>query len=526
MTWDVIIVGSGFGGAMAAQALVGKGHRVLMLERGSWVARGPDNWGRRGAAYVTSHYDLEAPYTVDAGWRRSQVGAVQCVGGQSVFYGGASLRFRERDFQHDARIVGSSGADWPIRYADIEPAYTEAEALLGVAGETGVDPTEPYRSGPFAGTVQDLGALAPPSQAIADAATRLGMRPFRIPLAISFGPRAMRATCMKCGTCDGYACAAEAKNDIATSLIPALIARGMTLRTNVVCTRVMRTGSRVTGVACTDRVTGERSVFDARTIVLAAGSLATPHLLLASGLDRVNPAGHAVGRYLTRHSNSVVFGLFRTAPNADRVFDKQLAIHDFYHGAHDGDDFGPLGALQQLTPPLGLVNAYLPSLLRLPAALFLSRASGLLTMAEDQPNIENGVRLDESARDRFGVPRLVVRHRYSARDAAATRMLVDRARRVLREAGALGTWAHPISTFSHALGTVRMGRNEWSAPLDATGRFRGLDNLYVTDGSALPRSAAVNPSLTIAANALRIGRLLADSLQPSRATRRRLPVHA
>ena len=524
MTWDAIVIGSGFGGAMAAHALVGRGHRVLMVERGGWVARGPDNWGKRGAAYVTSHFSREAPYHVDAGWLTSLTGAVHCVGGQSVFYGGASLRFRERDFESDPRIVGDSGAEWPFRYRDIEPAYAEAERLLGVAGETGTDPTEPYRSTPFSG---ELPPLAPPSKAIADAASRLGMHPFRIPLAISFGPREGRSTCMRCGTCDGYACAAEAKNDIATRMIPSLIAAGMTLRANTVCVRLARQGSRVTGVEYVDRVTGERGTLESRVVVLAAGTLATPHLLLTSELDRVSSARHAVGRYLVRHCNQIVFGLFTRAPNAARVFDKQVAIHDFYHGIDDPTvPAGPLGSLQQLTPPLGLVRAYLPAIMRTPAAMFLSRASGLLAMAEDQPRAENGVRIEPGVLDRFGLPRLAVRHRYTARDLAATRALVVRGRAVMREAGALATWVHPISTFSHALGTVRMGPDPATAPLDGDGRYRGLDNLFVVDGSALPRSAAVNPSLTIAANALRIGVLLADALPRARSQRGRLPVYA
>jgi choline dehydrogenase-like flavoprotein len=130
-----------------------------------------------------------------------------------------------------------------------------------------------------------------------------------------------------------------------------------------------------------------------------------------------------------------------------------------------------------------------------------------------------------SSRDRFGIPRLVVRHAYTPRDEAAALVLVGHARRVLRETGALFTWVHRIETFSHALGTVRMGPDAATAPLDADGRYRGLDNLYVVDGSALPRSAGVNPSLTIAANALRIGARLAQSLPPARGrVLRTLPV--
>jgi len=132
--------------------------------------------------------------------------------------------------------------------------------------------------------------------------------------------------------------------------------------------------------------------------------------------------------------------------------------------------------------------------------------------------------VDRSALDRFGLPRLRVRHGYSPRDEAAAAALVGQAKRVLREAGARLTWVHRIDTFSHALGTVRMGVDGATSPLDAHGRFGGADNLYVADGSALPRAAGVNPSLTIAANALRIGAHVARQLVPQGGCRVRRPL--
>jgi choline dehydrogenase-like flavoprotein len=509
MTWDAIVIGSGFGGAMVAHELVTAGQRVLMLERGGWVARGPQNWAASGVGLTTPHYTTETPYDVTSGARRYRSGAWHCVGGQSVFYGGASFRFRERDFEPNADIVGDSGAAWPFGYDEMEPFYSRAERLLGVAGDAGADPTEPWRSAPYP---QPAVPLSPSARVIADAATRLGLRPFPIPLAISYQRDGNRRACVRCGTCDGYACAAEAKNDVATAIIPQLIRLGMTLRPNSVCVRLVRSGSRIEAVECVDRITGERSMIAAERFVLAAGALATPHLLLASKLDGCNPASGAVGRYLMRHRNAVVFGVYARQPNPERVFDKQIAIHDFY----DGDPAcaalgGTLGGIQQMTPPVELVRAYLPFGVRDPAATLVAHATGLLVIAEDQPKRENGVAIDWTNRDRFGVPRLRVRHAHTARDEAAAAVLIGHAKRVLREAGARLTYVHGIDTFSHALGTVRMGVDPRTAPLDEDGRFRGIDNLYVADASALPRSAGVNPSLTIAANALRIGVRLARS---------------
>lgn len=512
--WDAIVVGSGFGGAMVAHALVEAGHRVLMLERGGWVARGPENWGARGVGLVTPYYTSETPYDVTTGRRRYRAGSWHCVGGQSVFYGGASYRFREGDFEPHPEIVGDSGAEWPFRYAELEPFYAWAERLLGVAGQVGDDPTEPWRSTPYE---QRPAPLSRSASVIDGAARRLGLTPSRIPLAISYESRDDRRACMRCASCDGYACGAEAKNDLATTIIPRLVRRGMTLRPHTVAVRLLRDGSRISAVECVDRITGERMRFGAKTVVLAAGTLATPHLLLASNLATVNPAGSAVGRYLTRHCNAVVFGVNARQPNPERAFDKQIAILDFY----DGDSAarsprGRLGSIQQMTPPLGLVRAYVSRVVRGPAAFLVSHSSGLLAIAEDQPRWDNGVAVTWSSTDHYGMPRLVVSHQYSERDQAAASVLVGHARRVLLEAGALLTWIHRIETFSHALGTVRMGSDPQSAPLDGDGRYRGLTNLYVADGSALPRSAGVNPSLTIAANALRVGAGLASAGPPAR----------
>ncbi|HEY6554358.1 MAG TPA: GMC family oxidoreductase, partial [Vicinamibacteria bacterium] len=171
---------------------------------------------------------------------------------------------------------------------------------------------------------------------------------------------------------------------------------------------------------------------------------------------------------------------------------------------------GKLGGLQQLaTPPAELLKAHLPAGVGVVLQPLVPRITGMLAIAEDQPRAENGVALDPTHRDRFGLPQLQVRHRYTARDRAAGQALVGQARRLLRRAGALTTRVHEIRTFSHAVGTLRMGTDPERSPVDPEGRFRGLENLYVADASVFPTSAAVNPSLTIAACALRLGARLA-----------------
>jgi choline dehydrogenase-like flavoprotein len=254
------------------------------------------------------------------------------------------------------------------------------------------------------------------------------------------------------------------------------------------------------------KATGEREAIAARHVIVAAGALGTAHLVLASRLDERSPARAAVGRYLMRHANAMLFGFYGEPPDPERRYHKQIGIHDWYFGDPGGDvDDGltKLGGVQQMmTPPVELVRAHLPGPLRLLARL-TEHLTGFLCIAEDQPQAGNGCSVDWSVRDRYGLPQLVIDHRYSRRDREASRALVRRARRVLDRTGCAFAYTHRVKTFSHAVGTLRMGRDPASAPLDEVCRFRGVANLWVTDGSALPMSAGVNPSLTIAANALR-----------------------
>jgi choline dehydrogenase-like flavoprotein len=452
---------------------------------------------------MTPYYNKEIPYDVVGQSHGPTIGGYACVGGPSVFYGCVAFRFRARDFEGDPGVVAGSGAAWPFRYDELEPYYAEAERLLAIAGDDAGDPTAPPRS---AGFPQPPAPLAPVSERLARAAVGLGLSPFHLPLAINHAAGAGRNACVACRTCDTYACAIEAKNDVATMLIKPLVARGLTLLTDTVVTRLEADGACVTGVHVWRKDAQRAEVIAADRVLLAAGAIGTPHLILASGLDARSPARAAVGRYLMRHANAMVFGFYPSRPDPEHRFHKQLALNDWYFGDPGADDcegLTKLGGVQQMmTPPRALVAAHLPRGTRALAAL-TEQLTGLLCIAEDQPRADNGVTIDPARRDAFGLPRLTIRHAYSGRDEQAVRALIVRAKRVLAATGALFAHTHRVKTFSHAVGTVRMGDDPHAAPLDATNAFRGLDNLYVVDGSALPTSAGVNPSLTIAAVALR-----------------------
>jgi choline dehydrogenase-like flavoprotein len=316
-----------------------------------------------------------------------------------------------------------------------------------------------------------------------------------------------RQECVRCTTCDTFACALGAKNDLVACVLSDLVARGLRIEANTVATRLLHERGRIAGVECRHKGTDRVSHVRASLFVLSAGALGSPHLLLASGLDRVNPAGHLVGRNLMRHCNAIAFGVFPRRPNKRQQFHKQIGIHDFYFGGPGiSTPAGKLGSIQQLqTPPVALVRSEVPRPLAPLVGPVVEHITGLLVMAEDQPQLANGVAIDSSDRDCFGLPRLVVEHRYSARDYAARHALLAKAKKVLWRAGARFTYVHDIKTFSHSVGTARFGTDPDASVLDPFCGFRGIENLFVVDASFMPTAGGVNPSLTISANALRVG---------------------
>ncbi|MCB0520015.1 MAG: GMC family oxidoreductase [Lewinellaceae bacterium] len=501
--YDAIIIGSGFGGSMMAHQLVNAGMKVLMLERGGWVDRGPQNWSMAGSIDLTEHYDKTTPLKVVAGGNKKQMGLYACVGGPSVFYGGVSFRFREKDFEKNEAITNGSGATWPFRYHDIEPYYEKAEQLLNISGEAGTDPTEPPRNNGFP---QKPAPLAGISQKVKNGAESLGLRPFQLPLAINYQENG-RSACQHCMTCDTYACAISAKNDLATMVLPILLEKGLELKPDTVVTRLVAKNGRIAAVECVSKEKGERQSFSAGQVILSAGAMASPHLLLSSGLQELNPGGQVVGRYLMRHVNAIIFGIFPGVADKEGRFHKQLAILDYYFG-HPGSSgtLGKLGSLQQVpTPPMGLVQNEIPGVVGKMLSQGVRLLTGLLAIAEDQPQFSNAISIDAHHKDVYGMLQPVISHHYSKRDLAAVGVLIKEGKKIMSKAGALAHYVHHIRTFSHAVGTVRMGADPATSALDERCQFRGVDNLYVVDGSFMPTSAALNPSLTIAANALRVG---------------------
>ena len=489
---DVVIIGSGVGGASVAHQLVGTGAKVLILERGEALPREAQN-ADPDAVFLQNRYRTRDEWQ-DATGRTYRPGQYYFVGGHTKFYGTAMFRFRSDDFAQQTTDEGTSPA-WPVGYSDLEAHYDAAERLFGVRGQAGQDPTEPPRAAPFAH------APVPHEPVIADMAERLGragLRPFHMPSAIDYGPG---GRCQRCGTCDAFACRFDAKGDADTRILRPLLGHpDVTLWTGAQVMRLIADadGSRI--VAAEIRREGETTRIEAPLFVLSAGAINSALILLRSASE-AHPVGLAnrsgvVGRYLMNHHLTGLMGVRPLRPN-DTRFPKTLSVNDFYHGIPgDGSARGNIQMLGNIGG--AMIRSAYPAAPRW-AANWLGRHSvDFLTMSEDLPNRDSRVRL-------LGNGGVEVDYR-----PGGTRghdRFVRHVRRLLRQIGFPFVLRHSfgIEAPSHQCGTVRMGTDPGLSALNPLCRAHDHPNLYVVDAGFFPSSAALNPALTVAAQALRVG---------------------
>ena len=479
---SVVVVGSGMGGSTAALALARRGADVLVLERGERLPREPANASPR-AVFVERRYK-PAETWVDGRGKAFAPGVHYVVGGNTKVYGASLPRLRESDFTAVEHLEGTSPA-WPFSYADLEPYYAEAERIYRVHGTAGEDPTEPWRSGPFPWPAMPHD---PYVAAMAERLRAVGVHPSANAMGVD---RREGGACIVCRTCDGFPCPYGAKSDAETcALDPALATGHVRLATGVRVRRVVLdgTGRRVDHLVA-EGPDGEVTVTGG-AFVLAAGAVNSAALLLAS--DVGNSSG-LVGRRFMMHNNAHVAAVDLDRPN-EAVFTKTLSVNDWYH---DGGDGYPLGALQLIGKVQGVMMKSWAT--RVPLAVLdrlAHRSVEWLVMTEDLPSPENRVLVDADGR---------IRTVRTAIGRTTHRQLHRRAKGLLHAAGydAVFTQWFDISMNSHQCGTVVAGTDPATSVLDPWCRSHDVPNLWVVDGGFFPSSAAMNPALTIAAQALR-----------------------
>jgi choline dehydrogenase-like flavoprotein len=484
-SFDIIVIGSGAGGGTIAHALSGTPARVLILERGDFIPQEEENWDP-AAVWKDLRYQTRERW-LDARGREFPPYSHYNVGGNSKFWGSVLYRLRREDFHALRHLDGVSPA-WPIDYDTLAPYYERAERLYQVHGEEGIDPTEPRR-GPFP---YPAVAHSRAMSAIVEELKALGLHPSPLPLGLQEG-------CVLCNTCNSFACKVHAKSEADVCCVrPALQRETVTLWTNACARRLFTnpSGDRVVAVEVERR--GETVRVEAPLFIVACGAVNSAALFLRSA-SGAHPQGLAnssglVGRRYMAHLATMMQGFHPFRPN-DTVFQKTVAINDFYFRGPDCDY--PLGQVQsQGRTHAVMAQTVVPWIPLWAYHAWVSRGVDWLAMSEDLPDPDNRVTVESDGR---------IRLRYQPNNLRAHRRLVKETARILRQ---LGFWmvikhSHGARNTTHQCGTMVFGADPTTSVLDPFCRTHDVSNLFVVDASFFPSSAAVNPALTIAAQALR-----------------------
>jgi choline dehydrogenase-like flavoprotein len=525
ITWDVIVVGTGMGGGMLGNRLAQSGRRVLFLEKGRSTLPGapdviraamPEMAEPRSARSALTYYDALARAgrstdeitDISGRFPRRFVPFIGSgTGGSSALYGMVCERFFARDFtpRQNFRDPGDSTVPeaWPINYDQMAPWYTEAEQLLGVRGQP--DPLRPEAA--HVG-LPPAPPFSPDNQPLVNYLAGRGLHPYHLPMACDYTD--------DCATCQAYLCPRSCKYDAGRNgVLPAIAEYGAQLLTECRVLRLDANRTEVTQVICQHR--SDMLTLKAKVVVLAAGALATPVLLLNSRPSDW-PRGLAnssdlVGRNLMRHLLDWIEvwpqrGAKITAEN------KEIGLNDFYFW--EGEKYGTVqsaGAMASLAPLEMLTNqpGLLPKALRLmsPAARpiyerFFSGGMVLAAMMEDLPYLDNRV-LPSDRPSTDGRQRLRLQYRLHPSEIARRATFLRQIKEVLQPFRVLTLrTGDNNSTLGHVCGTCRFGTDPATSVLDPNNRAHEVDNLYVVDASFFPSSTGLNPSLTVAANALRV----------------------
>lgn len=490
-TYDIVIIGTGAGGGTIAHALADSGARILILERGDFVPQEEENWNP-AAVWKQLRYQTKESWLDDLG-REFRPYTHYCVGGNTKFWGSVLYRLRREDFEAVEHMDGVSPA-WPIDYEALAPYYDRAERLYHVRGKHGIDPTEPLR-GPYPHEP------VPHSAGMEEIVERLrgqGLHPSPLPLGLMRPGES--GGCILCNTCNSFACKVHAKSEADVVCIrPALRRPNVTLWTDATARRLHTgaAGRRVESVEV-ERA-GETVTVRSPLFIVSCGAINSAALLLRSAsTDHPNGLANSsglVGKRYMAHLATMMQGFQPLRKNAT-VFQKTVAINDFYLSG-PGVKY-PLGQIQSQGRTHGVMaQTVVPWIPLWAYDAWVARGVDWLAMSEDLPSLENKVTL---------VPDGRIRLQYRPNNVRAHRLLVSATKRILRRIGfpVVIAHSHGSRNTTHQCGTLCFGTDPRTSVLDPFCRAHDVSNLFVVDASFFPSSAAVNPGLTIAAQALRV----------------------
>jgi choline dehydrogenase-like flavoprotein len=496
--YDVVILGSGAGGGTMAHALSTTGASVLLVERGHPVPQEAQNWDP-AAVWKEKRYRTEEQW-LDRRGREFRPFMHYVVGGNTKFWGSVLYRLRREDF-HPVEHADGISPGWPIDYDTLAPWYDQAERLYQVHGQHGVDPTDPER-GPFPHPpVPHEARMAE----IVEGLRAQGLHPSYLPLGLvdPGGP----AGCILCDTCNSFPCRIRAKSDAETLCVePASSRPTVTLWTGARAERVLTDPSGRRAEAVEIVRNGERVTVTADTIVVSCGAVNSAALLLRSANDK-HPDGLAnssglVGRRYMAHLATMMESFHPFERNAT-VFAKTVAINDFYH-AGNGRKY-PLGHIQSQGRAHGVIaQQVVPAVPIWAYNAWVARGVDWLALSEDLPHADNRVTVSPNGR---------IQLHYNPNNLRSHALLVREAVRMLRR---LGFWKVIRHSFknentTHQCGTLVFGTDSRTSVLDPLCRTHDVSNLFVVDAGFFPSSAAVNPGLTVIAQALRVADHLVTS---------------
>jgi choline dehydrogenase-like flavoprotein len=512
--YDVIIIGTGAGGGTMARHLAPSGKKILLLERGDWLPREPQNWLAQDV-FVDGRYVSEDTWYDHKG-KSFQPQIHYFVGGATKLYGAALYRLRAEDFGELRHHDGISPA-WPISYDELEPYYTQAEQMYEVHGARGEDPTEPHASAPYP---YPAVSHEPRIQQLSDDLAAAGYHPFHAPCGILLDEsNPPYSRCVRCASCDGFPCVVHAKADAEViGVRPALEHSNVTLLTN---SKAVKLETNDAGNAITEVVVernGNTERYAADVVVVSCGAANSARLLLESASDQ-HPNGLAngsdqVGRNFMFHDSTAVLALSRE--ENPTVYQKTLGMNDFYFKSDDFDY--PLGNIQMVGKSQAeMFRGEKPGETKLAPEWTLERvarhAIDFWLSTEDLPSPDNRVSVD-------GDGKLTLA--YSETNAEAKKRLYAKLKSILGKLDMnpdhlFHRFAYmktdiPVAGCAHQAGTCRFGADPASSVLNTDCRAHEVDNLYVVDTSFFPSIGAVNPALTAMANSLRVGDHLLDRL--------------